>query len=59
MNRDLYEKRAGELYSPAHLNFYLIEKEQFPVIRKLLKLNYESEYSKAQLCGKKRVFAVK
>ena len=40
-------------------NFYLVEKEQFPEIRKLLKLNYESEYSKAQLCGKKRVFAVK
>ena len=36
------------------LKIYLVEKEQFPKIRKLLKLNYESEYSKAKLCGKKR-----
>ena len=32
MNRDLYEKCAGELYSPAHLNFNLVEKEQSPEI---------------------------
>ena len=41
------------------LEFLSVKKEQFPESRKLLKRNYESEYRKAQLCGKKRVFVVK
>ena len=57
MQRDLLlytDKKRPQALSQRTLEFYLVKKEQFPEIRKLLKLNYESEYSKAKLCGKKR-----